>query len=93
MKRTPRNILRHEIIGLEAEVIRSTNPSLEGIKGIIIDETKYTIVLKTARGWKRVLKHLVVLRMVLPGGKRVIIEGKYLVGRPEDRLKRRLRYW
>ncbi|MGL4669145.1 MAG: ribonuclease P protein component 1 [Methanobacteriaceae archaeon] len=37
------NIFRHELIGLYVKVIESSNKSLIGIKGKVIDETKKTI--------------------------------------------------
>ncbi|MBT4151278.1 ribonuclease P, partial [Candidatus Woesearchaeota archaeon] len=33
----------HELIGEEIVVVDATNPSLKGIKGKIIDETKHTL--------------------------------------------------
>ena len=93
MKRTPKNILRHEIIGLRARIVESSNPYQVGIEGVIIDETMRTILFETERGKKRVLKDQVKLLIWLPSGTRIIVEGKELVGRPEDRLKKKLRFW
>ncbi len=94
MKRTPRNILQHEIIGLQARVAESRNPYQVGLEGKIIDETMKTIVLLTERGErKRVLKSDVKLLLRLQDGTLVLVDGKELVGRPEDRLKKRVRTW
>ena len=41
------NIFYHELIGLELEVIDSSNKSLIGISGIVIDETKKTLKIET----------------------------------------------
>ena len=34
---TPRNILRHELIGLEVEVVDDSNPYNIGISGRVVD--------------------------------------------------------
>ncbi|MCC6040228.1 MAG: ribonuclease P protein component 1 [Thermofilum sp.] len=94
MRITPRNILRHELIGLEAEVIDSPNKCLVGIKGLILDETRNTLLLGEPGGSKkRVLKHLAVFRIKLPDGTVVRVDGRVLVGAPEDRLKKRVYRW
>jgi len=72
-------IWKEELIGSEAEVISSKNPTLVGTKGKIIDETRNTITIKN----KKILKSHVTLKI-----KNQTIEGKNLVGRPEDRLKK-----
>jgi ribonuclease P protein subunit Rpp29 (EC 3.1.26.5) len=90
----PRNILNHELIGLDAEVVDSPNKCLVGIKGIILDETRNTLLLGEPGGVKkRVLKHLAVFRIKLPDGTTVRVDGRVLVGAPEDRLKKRFYKW
>ncbi len=94
MRHTPRNILRHELIGLKAEVVDSTNKSQVGISGVILDETRNMLLIGVPGGKKKwVAKKDVVLRIMLPDGVRVLVEGRALVGRPEERLKKRLRDW
>ena len=75
------------IIGREAEVINSNNRSLMGIKGEIIDETLKTIVILTKNGRKVVPKDEVVLKVNLPSGY-VTVEGKMIMQRPEERIKK-----
>ncbi|HDI10530.1 MAG TPA: ribonuclease P protein subunit [Euryarchaeota archaeon] len=79
-------VLRSGIIGKEVEVLASPDPSLIGVRGEVIDETRKT--LKILRGSKAVVlaKENVVL---LIDGLRV--DGKLLLGRPEERLKKRYR--
>lgn len=94
MKITPRNLLNHELIGLEAEVVESSNKDLVGIRGLILDETRNTLLIGQPGGKKRrVLKHVAVFRIILPDGTKVKVEGKVLVGRPEERLKRKYYRW
>lgn len=93
MRRTPHNILRHELIGLRAKVVKSKNAYQVGLEGVVVDETMKTLLLETERGRKVVFKEDVELQLTLPDWTRVLVEGRELVGRPEDRLKKRLRDW
>ena len=90
MKVTP-EILQEEFIGLEAKILESENPSYVGISGTVIDETRNTLVLLHSNGRKVILKELSVFHFRLPDGTIVKIDGKAIVGRPEDRVKRRIR--
>ncbi len=90
---TPENVLLHELIGLEAVVAESSNKLQVGLSGRIVDETMKTLVIETPRGRKRVLKREVKLLLKLPDGTLVLVDGRELVGRPEDRLKKRVRDW
>ena len=51
-----KNFLRQEFIGLKAKVIASKDPSIEGIEGIIIDETKNMLIIETSKGIKKIAK-------------------------------------
>ncbi|UNQ72554.1 ribonuclease P protein component 1 [Infirmifilum sp. NZ] len=94
MRITPRNILRHELIGLQAEVVEASNPSLIGIKGLVLDETRNTLVIGEPGGEKRtVLKFQAVFRFTLPDGTKVPVDGRFLMGRPEERMKKVYRAW
>ena len=50
MQLSPQNLIHHELIGLEAEVIYSTNNTQIGIKGKVIDETKNTMKIEMDSG-------------------------------------------
>lgn len=78
-----RKIARHELIGLKCRVIHATNPGLIGLEGIVVDETKHMLVLSSGIKEKKIPKSEVVLKFG-----RIEIEGKELVGRPEDRVKK-----
>lgn len=71
------------MIGESVEVVRSTNRYYLGIKGKVIDETQNMLIVETAEGVKRLIKKNVVLKV----GER-LIDGKSLVSRLEDRIKR-----
>jgi ribonuclease P protein subunit POP4 len=86
---TPRNILRHELIGLDVEVVQDRNPSNISIRGRVIDESRNTLVIQQEGRAKRVAKGTAVFRFRLPDRVVVEVEGSALVGRPEDRVKRK----
>jgi ribonuclease P protein subunit POP4 len=89
----PQDILRHELIGLEMKVAKAKNPSLRGLRGIIVDETRN--MLTVADGGKRVLipKDVATFRFRLKEGTLVDVDGTRLTGRPENRLKIKVKHW
>ena len=90
MKVTP-EVVQHEFIGLETEVARSSNPSCVGLKGTVINETRNTFVITQNRKRKTIIKDQSVFHFTLPDATIVEIEGTILVGKPEERLKKRIR--
>ncbi|MBS3815236.1 MAG: ribonuclease P protein component 1 [Hadesarchaea archaeon] len=88
MKITKDNLLQHEFIGLKAKVIESTNPSLKGKEGLIANETRNTLVLEEMGELKTLPKSEVKIRVTLPSGERLDVNGDKLVARPEDRIKK-----
>ena len=90
MKVTP-GILQEEFIGLEAKVVESRNPSYKGLLGKVINETRNILVLLHNNEEKAIVKELSTFHFKLPDGTIVKVEGKVIVGRPEDRVKRRIR--
>ena len=90
MKVAP-NIIRHEFIGTETKVAKSKHQGYVGISGKITDETRNTFVILHEGERKRVIKDSAVFHFKFHDGTIVEIEGKLLVGRPEGRLKKRVR--
>ena len=90
MKITP-DLLRQEFVGLDAKVVKSSNPSQTNISGKIIKETRNTLVILHKNTEKTVIKDVVVFHFIMPNGAVVEIDGKAIVGRPENRLKKRIR--
>ncbi len=83
-----RNILQHELIGLEVEVVDSSDSELVGKTGKIVDETKKTLTVEEGEELKVLPKKQVSLSVSLPRGENVKVEGKKLVARPEERVKK-----
>ena len=88
MRHTPFNIKYHELIGLRVRVVSHSDPTLCGIEGVVVDETRNTLVIEVGGRRKRVLKLYGVFEFTLPNGKKVYLDGSEILGRPEDRLKR-----
>lgn len=90
MKVTP-EIIRYEFIGTEAKVAKSSNQSCVGIKGKVIDETRNTFTIIHNGERKMIVKNTSIFHFKFSDGTVVEIDGKLLVGRPEDRLKKHVR--
>ena len=91
---TPRNIFRHELIGLKVRIKKSTDPTHVGLKGRVIDETFKTLKIETKDGKEKVIpKAISVFVFTLPNGTKVEVDGKILLGRPEDRIKKKFPRW
>ncbi|WP_423792862.1 ribonuclease P protein component 1 [Methanocaldococcus indicus] len=87
----PRDILRHELIGLDVEIVDSTNKCLVGIKGTVVDETRNMLIIEKENGKiVKVPKDVCIFLFNLKKCKVKVI-GKLLVGRPEERLKKKFK--
>lgn len=87
---TPYNLLRHEIIGLNAKVIHATHDGYM-ISGRVVDETRNTLEIETKSGVKTLPKNCIVLELKLPNDAIVRVDGNLLISRPEDRVKKKYR--
>ena len=83
--------LQNEFIGLNAKVVRSSHPDYIGITGRVVDETRNTLVIRHKNKNKIIVKNTAVFHFVLQDGTTIEIDGNAIVGRPEDRLKKRPR--
>ena len=89
MNYTPMNLIKHELVGLSAHVVESSDPGLVCRRGRIVDETKETIHLDTDVGVVMLPKNVCVFDIDLPQGTTVRVSGAILRGKPEDRIKKR----
>ncbi|MEM3881471.1 MAG: ribonuclease P protein component 1 [Candidatus Bathyarchaeia archaeon] len=88
------DIIRHEFIGTEGKIVESPHVGYVGLHGIVIDETKNTFTILHEGKPKQVVKNTAVFHFNFPDGTVVEIDGRLLVGRPEDRLKKSVkRLW
>jgi len=84
-------ILQQGFIGLSAKVVKSSNPNYVGIEGNVVNETRNNLVITHESKNKTVVKKIAIFHFTLSDGTVVEINGKAIVGRPEDRIKKRLR--
>lgn len=84
-------ILQHDLIGLNAKVARSSNSDYVNITGRVVKETRDTITILHRNKRKIVVKEAALFHFTLSDGTIVEVDGKAIVGRPEDRIKRHVK--
>jgi ribonuclease P protein subunit POP4 len=91
---TPENLVRHELMGLQVWVYSSSNQDTKELSGRVVDESRNTLTLETTEGREvSLVKDQCTFSFSLPSGERVRVDGKLLVARPEDRIKKKLPKW
>ena len=83
---TPENIFVHEMIGLNAKVVQSTDSKKKGINGKVIDETKNTFVIEN-NGVEKIVPKIEAMFEFIIGNERMIVDGKRIIYKPEQRTK------
>jgi len=83
--------VQNEFVGLRVKVVKSTNLGYIGISGKVIDETRNTLVIRHKNDDKVIVKNVAVFHFTAPDGTIVEVDGNVILGRPEDRVKKRLR--
>lgn len=85
---TAENVLAHEIIGLGARIVESTDPTLQAVSGTIVFETKNMLSIKLNSEVKQVPKKAAKKIRIETQSGVCFISGSSLTGRPEDRISR-----
>lgn len=85
---SPENVFAHEIIGLSAKIIESTDPTLQSISGTIVFETKNTISIRTDSSVKQIAKKVAKKIEIKTDSGVCFISGSSMIGRAEDRISR-----
>lgn len=86
---TPHNLVRHELIGLEAEVAENKDQGCSVAKGMIADETKNMILMVSGDKSVWFAKDRITLDISIPSGEVVRVAGRMISGRPEDRIRKK----
>jgi ribonuclease P protein subunit POP4 len=89
---TPQNLVRHELIGLKVRISKSTDPT-QKFSGIVVDETCNTLKIEAKGKEKTIPKGNSIFIFTLPNGMKVEVDGKILISRPEDRIKKKIAKW
>ncbi len=80
------NLRKHELIGLQVEVLRATDPGQVQVTGRVVDETRNLLIIETGGAEKRIPKQGSRFRFRIQGG--IEVEGDEIRFRPEDRVKK-----
>ena len=94
MSITPQNLVRHELINLAVKISKSSDPTQKGLRGKVIDESYNTLKIETIGGKEKAIpKNNSIFIFTLPNGVKVEVDGKLLISRPEDRIKKKIKRW
>jgi len=87
--RNPYNILGHEMIGLDVEILPISGESYK-MQGKVHSETRNVFLVKdNNNNIKMFPKNSIMLIAQLDDGSVVKIDGNLMLGRPEERIKKR----
>lgn len=73
-------------IGKKARIVKSSNPALVGLTGVVQNETKFTFTIKTSKGKKMIKKNEVTI-CISSDKEEFEVDGSSLIGAPEERVK------
>ncbi|WP_330632328.1 ribonuclease P protein component 1 [Halocatena halophila] len=86
---TPETIARHELVGLHVQVTESTDPTLVGCHGPVVNETTNTLVVRDGSRTRQVPKAIATFAFCLPEtDSTVFVDGERLIARPARRTER-----
>ena len=82
---TAETITRHEFIGLNTQIVGSSNQQVIGLNGTIINETKSMFTINTKRGIKNIAKSTSDWKFLI-SGQNTIVNGSKIAKRPFERI-------
>ena len=82
---TADTITRHEFIGLNTQIVESSNQQVIGLNGRVINETKSMITINTKKGKKMIPKLTSNLKFFIKG-ESIVVKGSSIVKRPFERI-------
>ena len=80
-------LVKDELIGKTVTVTQCSDPTWNDTNGVIIDETKKTLVIETAGRRRRIAKNSATF-VIHQNHEQVPVHGSQLLFRPEDRIKK-----
>jgi len=81
-----KDFLRHGFIGLQAKIIESKNKTYNNVQGVVVDETKNTLIIKTEGKEKRILKNVCIFEFEVDN-KKIVVDGKNIQKKSIERIK------
>lgn len=82
---TADNITSHEFIGLNTEIVESTNQQVIGLNGRIENETKSMFTINTENGMRSIAKSTSNWKFSIDNND-IIVKGSKIAKRPFDRI-------
>ncbi len=82
---TTDTISRHEFIGLNTQIVNSSNQQVIGLNGTIINETKSMFTINTKKGIKNIPKSTNDWKFIVQN-KEITINGSKIAKRPFERI-------
>lgn len=81
------------LCGLKLIIKESSSKELEGVAGLILEETAKMIKLKAKEKCIWIPKKNHFFEIELRNGSKYLVDGKILLGKPETRIKRKIPNW
>ena len=79
--------VKEELIGRCVRIATCTDPNMENLQGVIVDETKHMFLIETSGKRKWIAKN--IASFIFPTEQKEIqINGSKLIFRPEERVKK-----
>ena len=78
-------ISRHEFIGLQTQIMNSSNLEVIGLNGTVINETKSMFTINTEKGVKSIPKSTSDWEFTIQG-KGILVQGSKIAKRPFERI-------
>jgi len=79
--------MRKTLIGLEVSIVDATNKSNIGFKGIVIDDSRNMLTIKTSKGVRKIVKKNAKFAIKIQN-KEITVDGNELIGRIDERLRK-----
>ncbi|OYT29970.1 RNase P/RNase MRP subunit p29 [Thermoplasmatales archaeon ex4572_165] len=81
------DIVKDELIGRCVRIVTCTDPNMENLQGVIVDETKHMFLIESSGNQKWIAKN--IASFIFPTEQKEIqIKGSKLRFRPEERVKK-----
>ena len=87
-----KNIVLHELVGLDAEVVNSNDRSQIGIKGKVLKETKNLLYVEDVGSVKRIIKSISTFKFG-DGKQHFVVDGKEINFRPHERTEKAMKFY
>lgn len=82
-------VRKGELIGLPVTVVESGDPTLRGLAGTVVDESRSTFIVERADGREvNVPKTGQTFRFTLENGSLAVVDGATIAFAPEERTKK-----